>query len=237
MVLPPSGAKATHILQALRIERPEALIIIFGAAAGFDETMKPRVETLFARGIARAAIQMSAMIMDGGTEAGVMAVMGQAVAAQGRKSILLGVAPAGKVTYPRGPEKGSIEDSAPLDPNHSHFVLVEGDEWGDETETLYRLAEELVRGTPVLTILADGGRVARKEVLLTIRRDWPLIVIEGTGRLANQIAATIRGGTTHSDQGIGSIVRGGRIELFHIDEGPDALTNLIVRELSREVRD
>ena len=30
-----------------------------------------------------------------------------------------------------------------LDPNHSHFVLVEGDRWGDETTKLFEIATAL----------------------------------------------------------------------------------------------
>lgn len=39
---------------------------------------------LFSRGIARAAVDAEALIMDGGTQAGVMAIMGQGVADRGR---------------------------------------------------------------------------------------------------------------------------------------------------------
>jgi hypothetical protein len=34
-------------------------------------------------------------------------------------------------------------DKVHLDPNHSHFVLVEGDRWGDETTKLFEIATAL----------------------------------------------------------------------------------------------
>src|SRR5437016_1447371 len=92
-----------------------------------------------------------------GRREGVMQIMGQSIVNRGRKSSLLGVAPAGKVTYPGGPSLAS-DDSAPLDPNHSHFVLVDGNEWGSETETLLDLAAAF--NVPVLAILVNGGAIA-----------------------------------------------------------------------------
>jgi hypothetical protein len=79
---------------------------------------------LFSRGIARAAADAEALIIDGGTQAGAMQIMGQSIVHRGRKSSLLGVAPAGKVTYPGGPAVPG-NDSAPLNPDRSHFVLVQ----------------------------------------------------------------------------------------------------------------
>jgi hypothetical protein len=214
LVAPPAGAEAADILHTLGIEQPKALIMISGSAAGLDEALKPHLVQLFSRGIARAAANMGALIIDGGTHAGVMAMMGQGVADRGRKSTLLGVAPAGKVTYPGGPAEGSIEDGGALDPNHSHFVLVQSDEWGGETETMYKLAEALANRvldlpppadgdlaavdkakvapakTPVVTVLVGGrpGSIAREEVLRSVRQGWPIIVVQGSGPLADEIA-------------------------------------------------
>jgi hypothetical protein len=68
------------------------------------------------------------------------------------------VAPGGKVTYPGEPPEGSIEDGAPLDPEHSHFVLVESEEWGGETKMMFELASALSNGIPVVTVLVSCGR-------------------------------------------------------------------------------
>ena len=195
------------------------MIIVTGGAGGLDkdmesnEELRSRLVQLFSRGIARAAVDADALIIDGGTQSGVMALIGQGVADRGRKSVLLGVSPAGKVTYPGGPAEGSVEDGGPLDPNHSHFVLVQADEWGGETETMYELAEALAQGVlgppppaegagtqddeekmpskeiPVVTVLVSGGLdgIAKGEALRSVRHGWPIIVVEGSGRLADEI--------------------------------------------------
>src|SRR6185295_9926627 len=80
------------------------------------------------------------VIIDGGTHAGIMALMGDGVAGRGYRTELIGVAPANKVTYPES--KSTAE--TPLEPNHSHFVLVEGNEWGSETAMLFSLANALI---------------------------------------------------------------------------------------------
>jgi hypothetical protein len=160
-----------YALLSRRVSPPKNLILLIGGA---DKKLSLPAQ-LFSRGIARAAADAEALIIDGGTQAGVMQIMGQSIADRGRKSSLLGVAPAGKVTYPGGPTVAG-NDSAPLDPNHSHFVLVDGNEWGSETETLFELAAAF--NVPVLAILVNGGAIAKDELLQSVRRSWPVIVIK-----------------------------------------------------------
>src|SRR4029077_4873675 len=131
----------------------------------------------------------------------------------GRKSSLLGVAPAGKVTYPGGPPVAG-NDSAPLDPNHSHFVLVDGNEWGSETETLFELAAGF--NVPVLAILVNGGAIAKDELLQSVRENWPVIVIEGSGRLADDVAALKKQPSQIEDPVLAEIVEEGDLRVFPI---------------------
>jgi hypothetical protein len=91
------GASASSVIEGLGISAPKNLILLIGGAERLDEKLSNRLTELFSRGIARAAADAEALIMDGGTQAGVMAIMGQGVADRGRKSNLLGVAPGGKV--------------------------------------------------------------------------------------------------------------------------------------------
>ena len=224
----PDCTPAEHILKALDIKQPKALFLIVGGAAGLDESLKPRLVQFFGRGIARAAVDAGALIIDGGTQAGVMELMGQGVSDQGRKSILLGVAPAGRVTYSGGPTKESVVDGAPLDPNHSHFVLVESDEWGGETETMFDLANALSGGIPVVTALVGGGDISKKEVLSSVRQGWPIIVVEGTGLLADEITMLKKQELPlPEDPAMAEIIADGDIHLFSLDGAIDDLKSLI----------
>lgn len=235
LVTTTADAPADAIPSSLNIEKPKALILILGGADGLDESLKPRLLALFSRSIACAAIETGAVIMDGGTKAGVMELMGQAVADQGRKSILLGVAPSGKVTYPEGPEEGSIEGGASLDPDHSHFVLVDSKEWGGETEMMFKLAKSLSDKIPVVAILANGGDISRKEVLSSVRQGWPLIVIEGTGGLADDIAHNFRERAKKipiSENKMAEIIDEGDIHLFRLDGEVKDFKDVILRQLT-----
>jgi hypothetical protein len=207
------GAPMDGIIESLGISQPKNLILIIGGADKLDEKLTSRLTQLFSRGIARAAADAEAVIIDGGTQAGVMQIMGQSIADRGRKSSLLGVAPAGKVTYPGGPTIAD-NDSAPLDPNHSHFVLVDGKEWGSETETLFEVAAAF--DVPVLAILVNGGDVAKNELLQTVRRNWPVIVIEGSGRLADKVAGLKKQPSQIEDPVLAEIVEEGDLRIFPI---------------------
>ncbi len=241
MIEVPAETDADQILQALNIQRPKALIMISGGAAKIrlNKQGQARLSNLFSLGIARAAAALGAAIIDGGTAVGVMKMMGQGVADRGHTTVLVGVVPAGKVTYPGGPAEGSIEDGAALDSNHSHFVLVKGGTWGDETEIMYGLAKALSEGIPVVTILADGGFNCRREALKAVRYGWPIILIEGSGGEADRLARTWRRKASFLSKWLGSfiadpveadIIANGKIRLFPIMGSSAALEKLILRQ-------
>jgi hypothetical protein len=232
LLAPPAGTTAADILHALSVGQPKALLLVIGGAAELDEAVQPRLVQLCSRGIARAADSIGALIMDGGTHAGVMAMMGQGVADRGRKTALVGVAPAGKVSYPDGPADGSIAEGAALDPNHSHFVLVESCAWGGELETMYAVAEALAIIVPVVTVLINGGPLARDEVLQSVRHGWPIIVVQGSGRLADDIATLWQAKPPFiADPVLAEIIADGVIHLFPLDGAVAALEDLITRQV------
>src|SRR5437764_15134661 len=99
VVTAPRDAGAKAIVDALEITSPRAVILLFGGAAGLDASRKTHLATLFADGLTTLAAELGALIIDGGTQSGVMAMMGGAVAQYPGPSHLLGVAPDGTVTY------------------------------------------------------------------------------------------------------------------------------------------
>ena len=73
--------------------------------------------------------------------------------------------------------------------HHTHFVLVKDAwDWGDETETLLNLAAHFASTKPVITLVVGGGEITRKEVVGSVRGGWPIIIVKGSGRLADQLA-------------------------------------------------
>ncbi|HYX51434.1 MAG TPA: hypothetical protein VE843_16930, partial [Ktedonobacteraceae bacterium] len=189
LVIAPLEADARDILNALDIQRPEALIMIAGAASDLSEDTSSHLTQLCNLGIMPVVKQKKAMIIDGGTEVGVIRLIGMSANEFDQRLNLLGVSSAGLVTYPGGPSiKTELLDmAAPLDPNHSYFVLAEAEIWGSETEMMYALAELISKDIPVISLVVNGGDISKNEVLQSVRRGWPLLIIEGTGRLADEI--------------------------------------------------
>src|SRR5215469_1887565 len=89
------GESAKAILRALEIASPRAVVLLFGGAAGLDDSCKTYLATLLADGVTPVAAELGALIIDGGTQSGVMAMMGEAVAGHPATFQLLGIAPEG----------------------------------------------------------------------------------------------------------------------------------------------
>lgn len=232
LVVTASGTNADEILKALEIEPPQACILILGSAASLDESLRPRLTQLFSRGIAKAAIAAEALIIDGGTDTGVMTLMGQGVAARGNKSTLLGVAPTGKAIYPDGPDLADTPDAAQLEPNHSHFVLVESEEWGDERETMFALAGTMTKIVPVITLVIGGGKLTRQEILQSVRQGWQHIILEGSGGVADEIALLQKKPPAFiEDPVMAEIIADGKFSLFSIKGTVHELERTIIRHL------
>ena len=232
-VIPSPVTRAIDVVHALGITQPKAVILIAGGAAKMSELSQPALIQLFTYGIAHVAASLDAAIIDGGTQSGVMALMGQGVAQQQHKLTLLGISPAGLVTYPGKTADKSSGDEAPLDPNHTHFVLVETVEWGGETETMYQVAKVLSAGCPSLAVLVNGGSIAKNEVLLNVRQGRPVIVIEGSGRLADEIAGILHEKLPSiTDPELSEIITNGDLHLFPLSGSAQELERLTQRLLS-----
>jgi hypothetical protein len=229
VVTAPGDASAKAILEALGIRSPRAVILLFGGAAGLDDSRKAHLETLFADGVKPVAVELRALIIDGGTQSGVMAMMGEAVARRPGTCQLLGIAPKGKITHPELSGAFPVSDGAPLEPNHSHFLLVESNKWGGETPKMLELASAF--NAPIVAILVNGGDVAADEALQTVRNGWQLLVVEGSGRFADELSAAVRDGQSAKSVKVSEIARSGRVALFHVEDPAEKLRDELRRVL------
>lgn len=224
---PPDGAA---LVKALNLPSHKAVILLHGGASDMSPAAIVGVRRLIEK-LAQVVAEENIIVIDGGTQAGVMAMMGEAHAAAGARSPLIGVCPAELVARPGEPaEPGLI----PLEPNHTHFVLTAGNRWGDETETMFALADALSVTTPSLAILMNGGSVAKKEMLFNVRRGRDIIVIRGSGRLADIIAAVACGESLPQDEDMAFILQKGHITMLDVHEDPEMLAFLIRQKLFKE---
>jgi len=98
------------------------------------------------------------------------------------------VAVAALVSYP-----GHPGGEAPLEPNHSHFVLTAGRQWGDETATMYALAAALARDCPSLAVFAGGGEIALREMQANVAQGRAMLLLAGSGRTTDAVLAAAAG--------------------------------------------
>src|SRR5262245_42670276 len=218
------------IVRALEIRSYRAVMLVLGSARDIDQAVVPKLTQLFVRGVARAGVEAGAVIIDGGTGGGVVAMMGEGVAGRGYKSRLIGVAPLSLVSYPGGPEAAG---AVPLEPNHSDFVLVDGNTWGSETTTMFNLVKALTSAsTPGVSILAGGGRVSKDEVLRVVRQGIPIIVVNGSGGLADEIAAAWQQRVGLPDDPVmAEIIADGDIHVHQLPNLVEGIARLIKRLL------
>jgi hypothetical protein len=222
-------AEAAAILSALSLGSPQALVVISGGAGGMSQDEIRRVRPLFVDGLVRLAAQEHIAIFDGGTQAGVMALTGEGAARYGLTAPLIGVCPAAKVTWPSNPNpKAEVE----LEPNHSHFVLTEGEEFGSESETIYLMVETLGRQIPSLALIVNGGPIVYKEALTNVAQGREMIVFKGSGRAADVIAKAWEK-RRNNNPWVAEVVQRGKVVLFDVAEGPERLATLIRQGLWR----
>jgi hypothetical protein len=145
-------------------------------------------------GIAKTADVLDAAVLTGGTDMGVISAIGITRGRSGYQFPLVGIAPEGGVTWPEGPKTGNLLPSGnereQLESHHSHFILVPGNQFGDETKWIVRAAT-MIAGShhKSVTLLANGGKLSQIDVEEGLQVDRPLIVLSGTGRLADEIAS------------------------------------------------
>lgn len=181
-----------RLTNALGLDSQVPVIVLVGGAAGVDDSLAYLIKNI-TDVIAQAAESAHAVMIDGGTQSGVMAAIGASRHEGGYQFPLVGVAVERLVSWPDDPREEKIapnkEKRAPLDPNHTHFVLVPGSKWGDESPWTTNLATVLSGGNPSLTILVNGGEISRLEVENSLAADRPVLVLKGSGRLADELAA------------------------------------------------
>jgi SLOG in TRPM, prokaryote len=225
---------ASAIVSALGLSSGP-LLLVHGGTTEIEPRFAGRLEAVLHDGVAKAVVAERVRVMTGGTAAGIFTALGRALEAAPPPA-LIGVAVAARVTWPgRVPawfRRWLDRKRVPLEPHHTHFMLVQGNDWGDETPTMLALADALSAQAPSVALLAGGGAVARQEVMGDVRAGREVVALAGTGRFADELAKLVRGEVNPSDAAAEQIVRSQRLILFDIDRPPEELANLLARRLA-----
>ena len=165
-------------LTQLEIPHPRPVIVLVGGASGIGWWDKfPMTKAI--RIIAHLAEETGAVVVDGGTQAGIMKEIGIQ-----RKRY--------KFTFPLvGVVFGNLlmkeEPKSILDSNHTHFFLVPGDDWGAESSWISKIATGIAGDDKSITVLVNGGNISRTDVEYSLLENRPTFVMRGTGRMADEI--------------------------------------------------
>lgn len=168
----------TQALDQLGIPHPKTVIVLVGGAGGigFIDKFPMRKAVNI---VAKLAQETDSVVVDGGTQAGIMDEIGKQRKKNGYTFPLVGVV---FETLIMKKEAASI-----LDENHTHFFLIPGDNWGDESGWISKIATCIAGDHKSITVLINGGDISRQDVEYSLMEKRPTFVMRGTGRMADEI--------------------------------------------------
>jgi hypothetical protein len=230
----------------------DAFIFLIGGASNMDDAVRRPLEDLLRALSILSDRGVRIAVGDGGTMAGVMEAAGLARIHARRRFPLIGVAPAAEVTVTGEPGK------TPLDPHHSHIVVVDNlawtearrrqgpledqHRWGSETDAMFELFEPLCRDLPSVAIAMNGGSIAIDEMQRHIEVSRKIILVAGSGRMTDAFVSVLRDTPPQDEESgrLADIVRSKGLasrrdlfEVFDISNGPERLADTIVRLVGR----
>ena len=175
------NSEIPEALNQLGIPHPKPVIVLVGGASGIGWLDKFPMRKAISI-ITKLAQETGSVVLDGGTQAGIMKEIGH----QRKKE---------KFSFPL---VGVVFDSliikedpkSILDPNHTHFFLIPGDDWGDESAWISKIATSIAGDNKSITILVNGGNISRTDVEYSLLENRPVFIMRGTGRLADEITLT-----------------------------------------------
>lgn len=188
-----------------------------------DEASSARMRSFF-QSLAGIVKSKQLMVIDGGTSAGIMALMGEALFREGGNAVHIGVVPA----KAEADSEGKVAEDI-LEPHHSHFVLVETNEWGREVTAMYGLVEYFSKNAPSTLLLINGGELSLQEIQHGVRQGHIIVIFAGSGRLADEIARAIRHPEMPVRAEITELVQKGHFIIFDTSKSPRELQKLLLK--------
>lgn len=176
------------------VDRPVITLIGGAGAAGAQSRESRR----FYESLVLAAAAAGGVLLYGGTDSGCLAELGLAkrrLLASGAISefapLLIGVTAIDTIALPG--QEYDPNFKAPLQPDQDFLIVVPGPNFGDESWPIALVGQLISREHGSATVLVNGGGItlldAQHRLMAVQDSDDPLLVIRGTGRSADDIAA------------------------------------------------
>ncbi|NUM45636.1 MAG: hypothetical protein HUU38_13100 [Anaerolineales bacterium] len=148
-----------------------------------------RLERTVCEGIARAAAEIRATLVDHGANVGLMGFLNTAVRERHHSGLYIGVAPRGLT---RLPNQTTYDHLIALGDAHTHFVLVEGDRWGIEMPTLNAMLKALADTASFLVVSIKGNPSAETEGKIGSDNPQKTMTAEMRKSMADSISLQLR---------------------------------------------
>jgi hypothetical protein len=203
--------------------KPNALIVLLGSV---DASTGAALRSLCARAIGPTAYHLGALIIDDARVSGFAALMAEGALELDHAPSMLGVVP-------------SAMDAKEIDTQHETVLRLPGT-WPDYLKSLFELAGQIAEDgdipRPVMAILAGGGDTEKKAIVRCARRGWPVLVVKGTGGVADSIASAIAPATSNTvsvatDPDLQEIVETARVLPSSVDTGIEDVRRILVATL------
>lgn len=189
--VPDTAAAATALAAAGLEPGRRPVVVLVGGASGLTIDDPVRWRALFRDGLVAGLVRAGACLVDGGTDAGVMALAADARAATGAGYPAVGVVAEGTIRWPDRPPP-ALADAADLAPEHTHIVSVPGGSWGVDPPWISVVASALAGSAGSLTVVVNGGPVTLEDARCSLAAGRRTLVVAGTGRLADALVEARR---------------------------------------------
>lgn len=209
VVRPDTRDELPEAWRLLGFTREQPVLVILGGAGGMSNDDITKVHLFFEKYLVPFVQRRKAVVVEGGTDSGVMAAIGQARKSARADFPLIGIV---------ARDIEAIETM--LEPNHTHFIFCPGKNWGDESEWIAAAASALSGSQPSVAILINGGKITWDDARLNIEYNRPVLIAEGSGRAADVIATTSTG---HAfDLQAISLLRSGKVHVANFFKKPES---------------
>ena len=164
-----------------QVSAPGRAIALVGGADFVDEGDVTAIAGFF--GVLVEVLEATrTTVLDGGTDSGVMRLIGAARTAAAATFPLIGIVPGGVLERP-----GRTGEPISLARDHSLVVLVPGSSFGDEDPWLFEAADHL-NGGSAPTLVVNGGRLTLEEASMRLGLGHLVVAVAGSGRAADELA-------------------------------------------------
>lgn len=234
----PAGAAPTDAAQALGLASGSPVVWVAGGDDALPQALQARLTQLLSRGLLRPLREhmgtTAPLLVVRAAGAGLPALLGRCVA-DGSGVRLLGVAPQALIDLPGAGTPGDAAARPAPVPGLSDLLLTPGNTWGDELRQAVALAAHVAAGPRALLLLIGGGPATLPQLLAAVRQGWPVLLVQGTGGLADALVAQAGRGTADGDDpAVAEILADGKLGWITLGDKMAEAVDALARRVRRD---